>query len=355
MSCPVTLINATTFGTGATGVTGVYQDQRHTHQLRLVLQLLAQVVKCPRVVLSPLALSNRNSLSNARQIFEGNAERVPLSLFNNSLGDYVVNGLRHALLFVVALLEQAASRLRAFALQFPTQAGMAMTQSVKVIARIILAIAGSGDIDDSQIHTQKLLHVLRVRGINLASGEQVKLAVNQTQVGLATLRLEQFELALASPEGNSLAALRRPNADFLLSDVPAQDAVIVGNRAVWLEGARRLAVKLIGVGDLRDATHHDLGRQSKLRLDSVVHQLVNAKLMELALLPGYVADVVASGIGLLKCFEQTLMLFWCRLQLDPGREFHAHIIAHYHLFDKKEGTAQFLPRLKTGVSLRQIL
>ena len=87
----VCLINATTDIASLRSITGIYVDKRNAMQLRFVLKLLTQVIKRPRVVLSPLCFSYSYPLADACQVLDGNTATGGFSTFNNTLRNLMID------------------------------------------------------------------------------------------------------------------------------------------------------------------------------------------------------------------------------------------------------------------------
>jgi hypothetical protein len=197
----VTTINTTADLTGFGRVARVNQNHRHTGQTRLVFNLLAQIVKRPSVMLSPLAFSNRYSLTDALQIFKGYSHRVPFGLFNNLLGNFVVFVGRHSLLFAAAFFEQATGRFSTLALQLGSEFGVTLAKAIKVISGVGLAGAIGQDVFDTQV-APKIFRGLEGRILcHFTRGKEVEVTVNQHQITFALLGHKLGALAFPTNEG----------------------------------------------------------------------------------------------------------------------------------------------------------
>lgn len=353
----IAFINTTTYGAGTRGIAWINGHNRHTGYPRLVLNLLAQIVKRPCGMLPSLALLNSCSFPDTLQIFEGNTERVTLSLFNNPFGDGVIDLFRHARFFAAALLEQTAGGLSALALQFTAQFCVTFTQAVEMISRVSLAHRIGGDVFDTQVYPKKFFNVLRFGLFNFAGSKEIELTIHQYQIAFTPLVIEQFKLARASQEGDAQSAINRPDGYFLFGDVPAEDSIIVGDRAVGFEVALGFVVQFVGVCYFTQTANSQLGRKVKLDFQIVVNHLLQPKLIKDPAVPGYITDVIAGGVSLFECFKKGLMLLWGRLQFDFSGQFHRKIVPHYQLVDKftEEDLRPFLPRHSAGGGMAEEL
>jgi len=292
------------------------------------------------------------------QFFDSDTLAGAFSLFDNAFADNVVGVSGKAFLFAREFPQATARRLCAFGLQLAAQLAMAITNRLDAFALVDCACAINGDVGDTEIDTQKAVYVIWRRFFHLTGGEQIKLAVNQAQVSFTALPCQEFQLSLSTHKGDSQATTRRPNADLLLGQEPAQDTRIVGNAAMWPERALALLVHFVGIGNLADGAYNDLGSQASRFTNGGVYQLLKAKLIEGAFLPSHLANLIARGVGRFQRFKEVFMLFNVGLQLHFGGQFHASSVAQMGRFIKCltvwiQKTAQFLPQLKQWASLRQ--
>lgn len=345
-------INTTTDGASSRGISWVNRYYGNPRQFSFVGNFLAEVIKRPGIMLSPLAFSNRDSIPNTAQFFQGDTHRVPFSLFDNSLGDGMVDLFSKAGLLLTSLFEESFSRFSAFPLEFLSEFGVTFSQVIEMAARIAFPFAISRNTLYPQVHAQKLLNVYRVGGFFFARGKEVELTVYQDKVGLAVLMLEKVKLFLSALEGDSQSALSSPDRDSLTVDVPAEDSIIIGNRTVWLKSPLSLLVQLVGVGNFGDTSNNDLSGQIKLNFYIPINKVMDFELAKDSVIPGNLADVITSLVCPFKGFQQGLMLLWTGLQFDLCRKFHTGIIAKmfctvkYLSNSTKEVLGQFLPRLK---------
>lgn len=332
----------------------VNRYQRHARQPTFVFKKLAQLEKRPAMQCRSLRLASLYPSADAGQFLDGNSLAGAFSLFDNAFADVVICPGGKTLLFARQFLETAARGLRAFALQLGTQLAMAKAHVVHGPGRVDFARAINGDVCHAEVNAQKAVNVRRIGRFNFTSGKQVKLAVDQAQVRLATLSLQQFQLPLSCQEGDSQATINRPNAYLLRGKEPAQDTRIVGNTALWLKGALGLTVKFVGVGNLADCAYNYLSRKASRLPNGIVGQLVEAKLIERLVLPSNLANLIARRVGSFQCGEQRDVLIWRWLQFDFRRQFHALSIAYHQMFDKLRASPDSCPspRLKPGVSRR---
>ncbi len=191
----IALIDNPTCGTRLRSIARVNGSDRHTGQLRLVLDLLPQVVKCPTVQLSPVRLASRYPAAAACQVFDGDPASGVFGALYKLLADAVVHVRREAGLFPAALPEQAFGRVRALLLKCCPQPCVAVAQAVQVGARIVRPVAVGRNVRHAGIDPEIPVNVFRLWGFDLTGNEQVEITVDAAQVSLAPVALKQVALA----------------------------------------------------------------------------------------------------------------------------------------------------------------
>src|SRR5262245_58512322 len=91
---PIRSSTILTAATGLAGRGGVYQDQRHTGQRRLVGNEGAKLEKGPTMQHSPLAFANRSPAADMRQIFQRNSSAGAFRRADKGLAHTVVHVTR---------------------------------------------------------------------------------------------------------------------------------------------------------------------------------------------------------------------------------------------------------------------
>ena len=197
----ITLINATAYGAGLTGISRIDLDQRDTGALRLVGQELLELVKRPVCMsCSLLAPSSRRPLANAGQVLHGDCPIRVLRFLHEMLADRVVHITLETGLLARNLAQLAFGRFRALALQVAAAVRVDTAVALYPVARIALAVRVGGDVDDAQVNTEHIIHLSKRRLLDIASDGQVELAAMIDQVALALLGKQEFSLPLAAGE-----------------------------------------------------------------------------------------------------------------------------------------------------------
>lgn len=349
----VALIDTTAYGAGTRGVARVNRDDRHACEGGFVLDKLAKLVERPVRVSCPLLAPNRYPVTDTLEVFEGDPAPGVLRGLHDTLADAVVGVCLVALLLAGYLAELALGRPRPLALEVAAAVLVLAALVFNLLAAVLLAVAVCREVDDAEVDAEESANVFWRWRLDFAGDEQVELAADVAQVGLAPVALQQLALALTTQVRHALATLKRPDTHHLLVGAEAEDAVIVGERAARLEGAPGSFVELVGVGHLADSPHRHLGGQAVAFAHGVVGEVVQRVLLKRLARPRLLADVVAGGVGCLQSLEQHSVLFGRGLQLDLSREFHIGSITYPTERCKPAACPSFLSPLKGGVSRRR--
>ena len=271
---------------------------------------------------SPLAATNRNPGSDARQIFQSNRSICVFRLRYNALTNAVVYIFCETMFFSREFLEFSFSRPRTFGLQFSPQAAVTVAHIVDVTGSVTLPIAVYSDIRYPQIHSQCALNLSGFWFFHLAGCRQEEHCSKDTQVALALPCLEQFSLPFTTHERDAKPPVYCPDRNSPVLHPPRQDAVIVSDASRSLECALPLSVEFIGICDFGNRPNRNLSRQVEFFSDCIIAGVMQVILPKGLTLPRIVADELASGVRLLNRLFERISLFWRREKFDLGDEFH---------------------------------
>lgn len=231
----VGFVGMPTLRTFPAGVARVYKDNRHTSQTRLVLDKLAKLVESPVCVSCPLPAPKPEPSTNAHQVFEGNPASGALRFLHDALADAVIGiGLKTPLL-ARQLAQLSLGRTGAFALQVAA----AVREFTAIIfnrrAIVGLTLTVGGDVNNTQVYAEELAHVACGRLFHFTSLEKVELTAPVDQIRLALHKGQQGKLMFSRDKRDGLPPADRPDAHGLRGQLPGQDALVVGNAAVWVK------------------------------------------------------------------------------------------------------------------------
>lgn len=333
------LINSSTRGACARGIAGVNEFDQDPRQLCLVLDKASQLKERPRVVLPPLTPANRYPVTNTTQVFQSDTPVSVFGLCNNSLTDSVIDVSNKPSLFTRTLLKQTFGCLRIFGLKFSSYFSMTFPETVDLTAGVSLPIGVGGDIDDTKVNAEKLFGVSHGRFFHLAGLEKIECTISVDEVSLPHKVMEKNQLPFSSNEGNPEPSVKSPNRDESVGHLPGEDTLVIGNTAMFIEGAPGGAASLISIRHLSQDSHHNLGREAEPTAEVVVEKVVQVILAKGLRLPSTLADIVGGIIHTLKRLLECLILLAGGCQLYLRDQLHRYIIAYSSRLDQKGGLA----------------
>ena len=318
----VAFVHQSTDRASTRSIPGIAVEVQDAREFALVTDELTQLGEGPTVQSSPLLSSNRDSPAYAGQFFQGDPARGALSRSHDALTDDVIHMSGEAGLLAPPLFEESSCRLGALLLESLPESAVPVPQTVDLAAAVDVTIGVSGDVDDPEVNAEEVINVLRLRRLHVAAGYQVELAAHEREAALPLAESEEFPLARPADEGDALTASEGQDGDFPLVKMPTEGAVVVVNSPVLAEGALAPPVEFVGVGDLGDQSHREVGRQREPFSDGIVSQSMKAVLSEGAVFPGLAACPVAGRVHPLYDLAQSSGLFGCRQQFGLGRDYH---------------------------------
>ena len=330
------LINTTAYRAGARGIPGVNQLHDYPFEPSFILDKVPQLAECPRVLLSPLSLSNRDAVSNPLKVFKGDTSTAVFCLRNNTLANYMVGIGSKSLFLAGALFKKPFSLLRAVGLKFRPHLGVSLSKTTDGRTGVESPIRVGSDVLDTQVYAQKAIRLIRcwLRGIN--HNCQVKNAITENKVGLSNLSIESSFLISTNPDRDKLATLKSKNRD-LVQSLPREDALVIDHSRVGLEDRLNRAVSFVGFRDFTNSTDSHLGRKPKTP-NILINSLLKAYLISCFKFEGKSRDVVAGFIESLHCLKEKLVLLLVRRQFNHQCLLHSpivdYIVPHVKYFKK---------------------
>ena len=348
------LVNRAATSASARRVAWIDKFDRDTGSLRLVQDEAFQLVKRPAVQTAALLFTSPYPNSETLEIFKGYSSAGAFCNTYYLFRNYVICVGRESLFFASASTQQAFGSFGAFFLQFATQTDIACTFAGHRSPRKAFSVAGVRDRHQSEIYADPVndFDFFLVRNVNCSEEKPFFIPINQ--IGLTSLKLEQFPVVVSANERNFLSAIERPNTGKAFCQVPGQNPQIVTDRAVFTKLATDISIKLVGVSNFGIQANNDLSRQRELISNRSIETLVERILAKLFSFPSQFTQAIASLIGDQKRAQQGLRLLGRRLQFDLSGEIHGlYRRSILENVQTKQRTA-FLWRLKATVSCLRI-
>ena len=297
--------------------------------------------------LSALLPSSPRPRSDALEVFKCNPSLCAFGSLNNAFADRVVYVFGEAALLTGKLLQPPPCGLRPEALEFGSQPSMAIAHVVHHSAVVDDAVRVAGNVGDTKINPKHVINMLRITFLNLARHQQIPLAAAEQQIAFALAGGKHQSLTFATHERNALPPLQCPDRDGRVGQCERENAVIVGDRGEWAEGALGLLVQFVGIADFGKRTNNHLRRQAERLSHILIGQLLKRKFAERARVPRHIADAVTRSVGRLKRAPQRISLLGIRQQLQVCDQLHLlKFTTLEHPCQSNVAARRFLPPLK---------
>ena len=305
-------------------VSRVYKDHGNARLICLVNDKPLQFVKSPIAHLpTHFPRKSRGSFPNPLEVFQSECLTGRKCRSHKLLTDSVVQPAGVTPRLAAHLFERTLRPFRPCFLQVRTMGANTATGRLNAFARIGTACAIGGNFNDAKVNPQNALRLNQRRVGKAHRRQQIEVAIDKGEVTFPLLKSQKAALILTAHERQFQPAVNRPDGNLSSVCVPAQDTVIVGNRACRLKRAPGALVQLVGVGHFTDTPNDDLsGKTRSNALDSVL-PFVKRVLAEGLVLPSPRADTVTNGIGGLHGALQGVRLFGCNEQFDLCSKFQS--------------------------------
>lgn len=322
LSLSVRLINTTASRAGATCVPWVYGNHEDTSKFSLVLDKGSQLRKRPGVDNPPLTLPNRYPLGDTLDVFKCNPTVGAFGQSHQLLTNAVINVSLEAPFFAAPLLQFPLGRLGAFGLKFGAKARVASADTVDVVSCEDSTIGCSSDVGDTEVYTKKPYRQLNGGFGNVTRLIDVEYPISVHKVCFALHALKQPKGMLPRNEGDTQSAIHCPNGNRAVLQVPRENATVIGDAAMLSEDADCPSILLVGIGNLSDDTHCELGGKTKLLASICIAEMVQIVLPKALGLPCAATHMVSSSIGSLKSASQEILFGFSCLEFGLSNQFH---------------------------------
>ena len=328
LGLPVALVAVAALGARSARVPRIDSHDRHTHAFRFVLNERSELREAPSGVLRSVFPPNRGPRSNVRQVFQRNSPRRVLGGRDESLADAVIRVSPEASFpsgeFPQALLGAA----RALALQAPTVALMAETYTLDGRARVGDTVAIGREIDETEIHAEKVSGLDGRPVGNVGAGVQVEPPITQDEIGLTLQRVELAALIRAADPRDDDPSVHREQADAI-DTLEAECPLVIGHGAIWSKDRTARFVAAECFNSLPDGAYGGLRRQTELVAKVAIAAFMDGRLREDLGIEADTRGVGRSGVVLSHVEPQCQRLGRVWLQLDLYGQSHGLSIRQY--------------------------
>ncbi len=351
----ITFINTTADRASARSIARVNEFNDNPRQLCFVFDKGTQLSECPRVVLSPLAMPNRDSVTDAAQIFQSNTPASVFSLGNNTLANRVIDIGSKTSLFARTFYEKSFGCLRVFYLKFATKFRLTLSETVDLIARVSLTIGISGNIHDAEVNPQVTVRVIGSRFRSIYHDSDVEDTITENQIRLSYLTVNSGFLVSTNSCGDNPSATQGQNRN-LVQSLPRKDTLVVNHSRMDIERMLDIPVNLVALRDLGNRSYRHLSREFVMLTKVAVNQMVKMELPIGKSFKSLPRSVVTGFVEAFHCFKQSLVLLLAWGKFYHQGLLHANSVEHIFLYVKyivEEGRIPLSP--EGGSLLRQRL
>ena len=257
-----------------------------------------------RTMLAP----NLYPASDSAPVLERDSSSGALGVSNDPLPNTVIHVARQASFLTRKLSPSAASRLGLFLWQPRRKPPLAMANAFHSRAAVGFSVRVAGDISYSEVHSQVLPGIGRIRRFDISSGSQKPVPAVEDQIGLTGSRCQPAQWPLPGSQRNLDPSSERAERNGFLIDVPRQIPVVEGQTAEWPEGAFRLLIQFVGIRHFPNTADCDLSRQCKALSCLRVREFVQPVLPQRFSVPGSLTPPIAGLVGGAKELLQSLRL-----------------------------------------------
>lgn len=293
---------------------------RHTSAQRLIGDKGLKLCEAPRMEYCALCPTSLDPRANMRQIFYRNRPLRAFGLRNNPFGDHMVDVFGEPRLLTGKHLQAAAAAQGAEPLQLVPEPPMAIAHVLDRCARMDGPIAINRDIRHTQIDTQHIVNVHRLRRLNVGSRKQVPVAAHEGQITFTAPERQQCLLPCATHKWYRLSAIESPDRNSRA--FVGKDTLIECDRTQRRERTLRFLIQLVGICHFGDAPYRKLGRQIERLPNRVIGQPMDGELAKRATLPCHLANVITRRVRRHKRALQCMRLF------GSGQEFQLYRQSH---------------------------
>jgi hypothetical protein len=290
--------------TFAGSIPGVNLGQHYAGHGCLVNQECFQLEERPRMQNIPLCPPSPYPFADASKIFNGDSAPGAFGGIHNSFRNAVIGMSSKPSFSAAEFSKVSLGRPGSAFLKLGSQCPVSSPDIVEPDPAVHIPVAIRGDVNHSEIDAEEIVHIFRIRIVDIAGGRQIECAFVIDQVRLSLAVFEQFALALTRGERNALAACDCPDGDGQFGELPRQDALIVSYCAVFAELSDCLFVQIVCVGDFCNAADNNLSCEWKLGSDLFIDQSMQGELAEYLLPPCPLADPITGSIGRVHGFAQ---------------------------------------------------
>ena len=298
---------------------------------RLVFDELPELEERPSMHTSPLPLAKPYPITDAIEVFKGDAATGAFGRRNERLGNAVVHVLSETSLTAADGLKTAANGSRALAFVLPTRSGplkraprrgVALTASLDFVTGMQVTVAGGSDVRHAKVNTKEV-GCWRLRAVReIDSHQQEPFAVAAAdEIALPNGRAEALRLIAAHYQRHDNSA-GQGQQRYPIKALEAHHVLIEWHRGEGSEVRALGLVPLIRLANLRDATHRHLRRKAKPLAQRRVMRFLERDLVGDLYRKRLSCQPIGTSVEGAQCRFKRSGLVLAREKLGLQRQFH---------------------------------
>lgn len=273
----------------------VHEHGEYASQASLVGHERTKLSEAPRMQGPTLCLPNRYPVTDAVEVFDGDAAPGALGTGHQSFADAVVRVTSEAALLAPPLAKQSLRGLGSLGLELSSQACVAMPERGELSTAVPVAVAVGRDVHDAEVDAENVVATTLDTEIGVGrqvyADMQVELAVLLDEVSLVLDAERRLDVAL-----NSDLDATVERCDGCDATLERQDARVERNSRTGAKRRADGAVALEAGSNVRDDADGHLCEEPVLDADVLVDELLNVELAEAFRLERETRRVGRSGI-----------------------------------------------------------
>ena len=345
------------FWTRLAGVFGINQSDQNTGHQRLIADEVTELSKRPGLMEIPLGPTN-SCLADTPEVLQGDRLASVFGLPHDALGYRMVNGFDKVLFFFLQPHQVSAGIFSPPFLKSLSERGKSFSGSGNGLPALNMTIAIGSDINNPQVHAQKVVGYFDGGVFEINGNEQIPFVFDQAEIGFPKAVCQEGSLPFSAGKWNLDPTGQRGDRGQAFVYKQAKVPGVKGHTAERFECSHFLPVEFIGVGDLGRHPNRKLGRKFVGSPNLGVGYFLKAVLPEGFLFPGDSGDEVCGPVCFSERSSQSKSLVFVREQFDLNAKFHISIIDEKISSVKKSTRKEertFLPRMNSGASCPQNL
>ena len=299
MRLTIGLRDKATLRAGTRGIARINHLDDDSGNLSFVLYKGTELTECPRLVPTPLAMSNR-AIADTAEVFQGDLAMRVFSLRHKLLANIVVNRTSETGLSTRQSFKVSFGRFGVFTLKGCFEGVYLLSDIVDIFARVEFPIAINGQINNSKVNSKCANGRIWNRFQRIHNYCKVEDAFSENEVSLPNLAVEPCLLVCANSSSDNQSAIEGQKRNFI-KPLPRENALVINNSRMRFKSWLNRAVSFVSFRHLTDSSDGHLSRESEATSEFMVDSLLKTKLISRTETKSCISDGVARLVKRYHC------------------------------------------------------